>query len=192
MLDSKRRLARRAPLLIALVALAGAASPGLPMPETQEAPDGPPPVTSPWRSWHYNATPEQVRAAFEALFKEDGLTVKEQDRKSGTFTTDMAEFNDKKFGVELSIPPPKAGPKYPYFQTNDMRSGRFGIEGKIYPAAGADVRVDIRALLEIRGMDQKVKTMRWIPRTSNGAVEQQYFTRLSLHLLAHAGESAQR
>ena len=189
MQESKRRLARLAPLLIAL---AGAASPGLPMPEPLEVPDAPPPVTSPWRSWHYHAKPEQVRAALEALFKEDGLTIKEQDLKSGTFTTDLVEFNDKKFGVELSIPPPKAGAKYPWFQTNDMRSGRFGIEGKIFPAAGEDVRVDIRALLEIRGMDQKVKSMRWIPRYSNGAVEQQYFTRLSLQLLATTGESAQR
>ncbi len=189
MQHSKRRLARLAPLLIALV---GAASPGLSMPEPQESPDVPPPVTSPWRSWHYNATPDQVRSAFESLFKEDSLSIKEQDRKAGTFITDMAEFGEKKFGVEVSIPPPKAGAKYPYFQTNDMRSGRFGIEAKIYPAAGSEVRVDIRALLEIRGMDQKGRAMRWIPRYSNGAVEQQYFTRLSLRLLESAGESAQR
>lgn len=201
MQDSQRRLFR---LALLLVVISGLVSPALTKPEVREgeaepqapdasqAPDAPPPVSSPWRSWHYNATPEQVRSAFEALFKEDGLSIKLEDKKSGSFTTDLVEFNDKKFGVEVSLPPPKAGPKYPWFQTNDMRSGRFGIEGKIYPAAGADTRVDIRALLEIRGMDQKVKSMRWIPRYSNGAVEQQYFTRLSLRLLAAAGEAAQR
>ena len=195
MQDSQGRPFRLALLLIVLSSLT---SPGWTRPESQEAEkapqpsEDPPPVNSPWRTWHYNATPQQIRSAFETLFKEDGLSVKQEDKKSGTFMTDRVEFNDKKFGVEVSLPPPKAGPKYPWFQTNDMRSGRFGIEGRIYPASGSEVRVDIRAMLEINAVDQKVKSMRWVPRYSNGAVEQQYFTRLSMILLASAGQDAPR
>lgn len=175
------------------LALGAIAAPAAPMPEGEGDSDAPPAVTSPWRTWQFNAPPERIRAELSALFKEDGLSLKEEDRKAGTFVTDLVEFDEKKFGVELSIPPPKAGPKYPWFQTNDMKSGRFGIEGKIHPVHGAEVRVDLRALLEIRGMDQKIRSMRWIPRYSNGAVESLYFTRLSMRLLpAATGESTRR
>jgi hypothetical protein len=83
----------------------------------------------------------------------------------------------------VGVPPPKAGPKYPYFQLNVMTSGKYGLEGRLTGVSEARTRLDLRALLEARGMDEKIRGMRWIPRVSNGEVERYFFTRLSLRLL---------
>ncbi|PYQ14125.1 MAG: hypothetical protein DMH00_02380 [Acidobacteria bacterium] len=167
---------------------------GAPEPSAQKVEEtAPSPVNSPWKTWQFNAPPERVRAELLVLMKEDRLNLKEESRKDGTLLTDLVEFNDKKFGVDVSIPPPKATPKYPWFQTNEMRSGRYGLEAKLSPLGSTSTRVDLRALLQIRGMDGKIRAMRWIPRYSNGAVEQQYFTRLSLRLLpSTVGDNTRR
>ena len=177
----------RAPLLAGLVTLilCAPASGQAQEPSDKAVPDpeGPPPVSSPWRTWQFNGSLERVREQLEALMKEDGLAFKEQNKATGSFVTDLVEFDDKKFGVEVSIPPPKASPKYPWFQLNSMTSGRFGLEGRLSALSESQTRLDLRALLEIRAMDKKIRALRWIPRYSNGAVEQLYFTRLSMSLL---------
>jgi hypothetical protein len=169
-----------------LMALLCAPAWGGPEADTKEdpsAPLDPPPVTSPWRAFQFNGTLQQVREHLEALLKEDGLTLKEQNKNTGSFLTDLVEFDEKKFGVDVSTPPPKASPKYPWFQTIEMTSGRFGFEGRLSPLAEGQTRLDLRALLEIRAMDKKLRGMRWVPRYSNGSIEQVYFTRLALSLL---------
>jgi hypothetical protein len=144
--------------------------------------DGPPKVNSPWKTWQFNGPPEKVRSELFSLIQEQGLTLTRQDTKEGTFVTDLIEFDDKKFGVDVSVPPPKAGPKYPYFQLNSMTSGKYGLEGRLRPISAEQSRLDLRALLEIRGMDQSIRAMRWVPRISNGEVERFFFTRLAFRL----------
>jgi hypothetical protein len=152
--------------------------------EEKHPPDeGPPQVVSPWQSLDFNGSLERVHADLFALIKEQGLTVTAEDEKKGSFVTDLVEFDDKKFGVDVGVPPPKAGPKYPYFQLNTMTSGKFGLEGHLVSTPDGRTHLDLRALLETRGMDEKIRGMRWIPRVSNGEVERYFFTRLSLKLL---------
>jgi hypothetical protein len=167
-------------------------SPARPAAPENKAPEegGPPPVSSPWQSWQFNGSLEKVRSELLALCREDGLAPDHEDPKSGSFRTGMVEFNDKKFGVDVSVPPPKASPKYPYFQLNDMTAGRYGLEARLSPGASGQTHLDLRALLEIQGMDQKIRAMRWIPRISNGEVERYYFTRLALRLLNPPADGA--
>jgi len=155
----------------------------------QEVSPPPPPVSSPWRSAQFAAPLEKVRAELLALIQEDRLGVTGEEKAAGTFVTGMVEFDDKKFGVDVSIPPPKLSNKYPYAQLNAMTSGRYGLEGRLQEVAPDQTRLDLRALLEIRGLDHRARTMRWIPRVSNGEVERNYFTRLSLRLLRPQGAS---
>jgi hypothetical protein len=153
----------------------------------------PPAVSSPWRTQDFPAPLERVRSEILAMATEDGLTVQEGDKeekKEGRFRTGLVVFDDKRFGVDVSIPPPKASPKYPFFQLNEMTSGRYGLEGRVWSLSPTQVRVDLRALLEIRGMDQKERTLRWIPRLSNGQIESNYFTRLSQRLLQIANDGS--
>jgi hypothetical protein len=152
--------------------------------------EGPPQVVSPWQSWDFNGSRERVRSEMLSLIKEQGLTITAEDEKKGTFVTDLVEFDDKKFGVDVGVPPPKAGPKYPYFQLNAMTSGKFGLEGRFSGATDGRTHLDLRALLETRGMDEKIRGMRWIPRVSNGEVERYFFTRLSLKLLNTPSDSS--
>jgi hypothetical protein len=152
-----------------------------------------PQVSSPWRTQDFTAPLERVRTELLAMATEDGLTVQEGDKeekKEGRFRTDLVDFDSKRFGVDVSIPPPKANPKYPFFQLNAMTSGRYGLEGRVWSLSSTQVRVDLRALLEIRGMDQKVHALRWVPRFSNGEIEANYFTRLSQRLLKIANDGS--
>jgi hypothetical protein len=179
-------------MLMALLCAPVWGAPASDVKEEPPAPLEPPPVTSPWRTFQFNGTPQQVRERLEALMKEDGLTVKEQNKDAGSFLTDLVEFDDKKFGVDVSIPPTKASPKYPWFQMNEMTSGRFGLEGRLSPLGEGQTRLDLRALLEIRAFDRRIHAMRWIPRYSNGSVEQVYFTRLALSLLQPSSQAPSR
>jgi hypothetical protein len=161
--------------------------------EEKAAPGALPEVSSPWRTQDFVAPLEKVRSELLAMATEDGLTVQEGDKeekKEGRFKTDLVEFDSNRFGVDVSIPPPKASPKYPFFQLNQMTAGRYGLEGRVWSLSPTQVRVDLRALLEIRGMDQKVRTLRWVPRLSNGEIESNYFTRLSQRLLKAANEGS--
>lgn len=175
------------PLLVLLAPGAGAVAQE-PEP-AQEVSPLPPPVSSPWRTAQFAAPLEKVRAELTALIQEDRLAVTGEEKEVGTFVTGMVEFDDKKFGVDVSIPPPKLSNKYPYAQLNTMTSGRYGLEGRLQEVAPGQIRLDLRALLETRGLDHKAGTMRWIPRVSNGEVERNYFTRLSLRLLRPQGAS---
>ncbi len=167
--------------------------PGFAAPEGKKpAEDVPPPVVSPWQSWDFDGSIDRVRSEFLLLVKEEGLTATVREERTGHFVTDLVEFNDKKFGVDVAIPPPKAGPKYPYFQLNDMTSGRFGLEARLGRLSDSRTHVDLRALLEIRGMDEKIRGMRWVPRISNGEVERYFFTRLSLRLLKPPATNSSR
>jgi len=153
----------------------------------------PPEVSSPWRTQDFTAPLERVRTELLAMVAEDGLTVQEGDKKEkreGRFRTDLIAFDSKRFGVDVSIPPPKANAKYPFFQTNVMTSGRYGLEGRVWSLSPTQARVDLRALLEINGMDQKEHMLRWIPRLSNGEIESNYFTRLSQRLLKIANDGS--
>jgi hypothetical protein len=140
-------------------------------------------LSSPWRDIQFGAPLERVRAELLTLLKEDGLTVVPEETEEGRFVTDIVEFDDKKFGVDVSIPPPKLSPKYPYAQLNSMTSGRYGLEGRLRPLSAGMTRLELRANLETRGMDQKARAMRWIPRYSNGEVERSLFTRLASRIL---------
>jgi len=175
-------------LLLVSISIAPATGAATPEPEPGQE-SGPPPVSSPWRSQQFDAPLEKVRSELLALIQEDGLALAREESKDGTFATGRVEFDDKKFGVDVSIPPPKLSSKYPYAQLNSMTSGRYGLEWRLSEASPDQTRLDLRALLEIRGMDRRAKARRWIPRYSNGEVERQYFTRLSLRLLKPPGGS---
>ena len=146
-------------------------------------PEGPPPAASPWRDQHFNAPAERLRAELRALLSEDHLALREEGNEDGTFHTDLVEFDKKKFGVDVSIPPPKSSPEFPYYTTNTLESGRFGFEGKIVPERSNQSHLHLRALREGRAMDKRAGARRWLPRASNGEVERNYFTRLALRLL---------
>jgi len=185
---------RRFPLFFLLMGLSGLlpAAPDLEEGKVTEG-DVPPLISSPWRSWHFGAPLDRVRSELLSLLKEDGLTIVEEDRAAGNLLTDKIQFDSKRFGVDVSIPPPKAGPKYPWFQMNAMTSGRYGLEGKVSTLGPGQTGVDLRAVLEIQGMDQKIRAMRWVPRYSNGTVEQHYFSRLGFRLIPPpSGESSPR
>jgi len=160
----------------------------MPEPEPQQE-NGPPSVSSPWKNQQFDAPLERVRSELLALIQEDGLALVREERKDGTFATGWVDFDNKKFGVDVSIPPPKLTSKYPYAQPNSMTSGRYGLEGRLSRVSPLQTRLDLRAFLEIRGVDRKAYVTRWIPRLSNGEVERQYFTRLSLRLLKPPGGS---
>ena len=177
-------------LLLMLLSFSSPLPAGTETPESEPPQsEGPPPVTSPWRNMMYAAPLERVRAELLALVAEDGLAVTREDRSDGSFATGLVEFNDKKFGVDVSVPPPKMSNKYPYAQLITMTSGRYGLEGRLAEESPGRTRLDLRALLEIRGHDHKALAMRWIPRYSNGEVERNYFTRLHLRLLKAPAEA---
>jgi len=173
-------------LLLVTILMAPATGAATTEPESQPE-DGPPVVSSPWRSQQFNAPLERVRSELLALIQEDDLALVQDDRKDGTFSTGWVEFDSKKFGTDVSIPPPKLTTQYPYAQLNTMTSGRYGLEGRLSRSSPRQTRLDLRALLEGRGVDRKAIVMRWISRLSNGEVERQYFTRLSLRLLKPPG-----
>ena len=190
-MPSRRALLRKIaglPLHLLLVAILLAPAAGAPT-EGQDLQQetGPPPVSSPWESQQFNAPLERVRSELLALLQEDGLALVREEREEGTFATGLVDFDDKKFGVDVSIPPPKISARYPYAQMNSMRTGRYGLEGRLSGMSPTQTRLDLRALLEIRAADRKKMVTRYVPRISNGQVERQYFTRLSLRLLKPPG-----
>jgi len=177
-------------LLLLLLSLSPLIAAGTETPEAeppQEA--GPPRVSSPWRNGIFDAPLERVRAELRALMTEDGLALTGEEKSDGSFATGLVEFDDKKFGADVSVPPPQLSNKYPYVQMRSMTSGRYGLEGRLVEESPDRTRLDLRALLEIRGQDHKARVMRWIPRYSNGEVERNYITRLHLRLLKAPGNT---
>jgi hypothetical protein len=148
--------------------------------------DLPPPITSPYLNWQFDAPKAKTWEALQALIKEDGLTIKEKNDTAGSFVTELLEFDEKKFTVDVSIPPPRANPKYPWLQPIVMTSGRYGLDGKLSSLGPNKTRLDLKAILEIAAINSKVGGKHWVPRYSNGAIEHQYFSRLSFRLLAEA------
>jgi len=182
--------ARLLPILLLLAIPSMAQSQAQKAGKKADLPEGPPPAASPWRTWKLDASEERVHSTLLALLREDGLTPVEGDRSNVTLATNLIEFDNKRFGVSVSIPPPKATPQYPYFQLNVMTSGRYGLECRIAPGGPNQTRVDLRALLETRGFDKNLNVQRWVPRSSNGEVESNYFTRLALRLLSKPAPAA--
>ncbi len=175
-----------AALFLALPTLAASESPAPGEKPPQD--EGPAPLNSPWRTSQFNGSLEKVRDAFLAILKEEGLDVTRGEEPPDSFVTSLVEFDKKKFGVQVSIPPPKLSPKYPYAQLNQMYSGKYGLEGHFSRLSAEQTRLDLRAELQILAMDEKARAERWVPRYSNGEVERYYFTRLSLLLLHPASE----
>jgi hypothetical protein len=168
---------------------AGPDTPEIPNPEEEAAPV----LNSPILSWQFNGTLERVRDTLIDLLKKDGLSLKEENREAGTFMTDLVNFNAKKFGVNVSIPPPRVNPKYPWLQSIAVSNGRFGLEGRLIAVGPESTRLDLRALLEVQAMNTKKGELTWTPRYSNGTIEHQYFSRLAVSLPPPpSGESAPR
>jgi len=145
-------------------------------------PEGPPPVSSPWRSLEVSATPDRVRTELLSLFKAEGLTVVEEIRSDAILRTDLIPFDREKFAVSVATPPPKATAEYPYYQMNAMMVGRFGLESHVVRSGPGRTRLDLRALLEAQAMSKNDRVMLWIPRISNGEVEKVYLSRLASRL----------
>ena len=143
-----------------------------------------PVVNSPTQSWQFKGSLEKVREALLAVLKEDGLSIKEENRSAGTFVTDLVAFDSKRFAVDISIPPPRANDKYPWLQSIAVLSGRYGLEGKLSAEGPETTRLDLKALIEVTAMNAKKRTMAWVPRLSNGTVERSFFSDLGLKLLA--------
>jgi hypothetical protein len=154
-----------------------------PEPKAQEE-DPIPLVNSPILTWQFNGSLRKVRDAMVALLKEDGLSIKEENRTTGSFVTDLVSFDSKKFGVDVSSPPPRADPAYPWLQSIEVNNGRFGLEGKLVAAGPETTRLDLRALIEVTAIYTKKGTVSWLPRYSNGTIEHFFFSRLGLKLLA--------
>jgi hypothetical protein len=170
---------------VSFLVVLGSWAPLFAAPEAKTQEEDPiPVVNSPIQSWQFNGNLERVREAFLALLKEDGLSIKEENRSNGTFVTDLVSFDSKKFGVDISIPPPRANAKYPWLQSIAVNSGRYGLEGK-FSVAGAELtRLDLKALIEVTAMNARKGTTAWVPRLSNGTVERFYFSNLGMKLLA--------
>ena len=141
--------------------------------------EGPPPVNSPWRTLEVSADPDHVRTELLSLFKAEGLTVVEEKRSEAILRTDLIPFDAKKFAATVATPPPKASAEYPYYQTNAMRVGRFGLESHVVRRGPGRTRLDLRALLEIQALSKNQGVMLWVPRISNGAIENIYLSRLA-------------
>jgi len=168
------------------------AAPGAPEPKTQDE-NAIPTLNSPILTWQFNGSLEKVRQALLAILKEDGLSIKEENRGTGAFVTDLVNFDSKKFGVDVSLPPPRANPQYPWLQSIAVNSGRFGLDGKLTVAGAENTRLDLKAIIEVTAMSTKKGGTFWIPRYSNGTIEHLYFSRLGMKLLpSPAGESAPR
>jgi len=160
-----------------------AAGTAAPEPKAQEE-DPVPVVNSPILTWQFNGSLQKVLDAMVALLKEDGLSIKEENRTTGTFVTDLVNFDSKKFGVDVSSPPPRANPAYPWLQSIEVTNGRFGLEGKLVAAGPETTRLDLRALIEVTAIYTKKGNVIWVPRYSNGTIEHLFFSRLGLKLLA--------
>ena len=174
----------------AMMVVIMSAGPSFAVPDSKPAPGPkpasvpPPSVSSPWQTWRFSAPPERVKAELLALFKEDGLPLESEDAAAGSLHTGRAEFDKDKFGQQdVSIPPPRASEKYPYYQLIAMTSGRLGFECKLSPLPESQTRIDLRARLEIRAYDRNRREWVWVPRYSNGLVERTYFNRLTLRLV---------
>ncbi|MCI0656113.1 MAG: hypothetical protein L0170_03480, partial [Acidobacteria bacterium] len=101
--------------------------------------------------------------------------------------------DSKRFGVDISIPPPRANAKYPWLQNIAVTSGRYGLEGKLSVAGPEVTRLDLKALIEVTAMNARKGTTAWVPRFSNGTVERFYFSNLGMKLLATpTGDGAPR
>jgi len=159
-----------------------AAANSTPEPKLPEG-DAPPAVVSPTQTWQFSGSLDKVREAMLALLKEDGLSIKEESRSTGTFVTDLVNFDTKKFGVDVSSPPPRANPGYPWLQSISVNNGRFGLEGRLVAAGPETTRLDLRALIEVTAINTKKGAVSWVPRYSNGTIEHFYFSRLGLKLL---------
>ena len=144
--------------------------------------DAPPVVNSPTLTWQFNGSLDKVREAMLAVLKEDGLSIKEESR-GGTFVTDLVSFDTKKFGVDVSAPPPRANPAYPWLQSISVNNGRYGLEGKLVASGPETTRLDLRALIEVTAINTKKGAVTWVPRYSNGTIEHFYFSRLGLKLV---------
>lgn len=179
---------------VSFLALLGLWAPLLATPEAKSQEEDPiPVVNSPTQTWQFNGNLERVREALLAMLKEDGLSIKEENRSNGTFVTDLVNFDSKRFGVDISIPPPRANAKYPWLQNIAVTSGRYGLEGKLSVAGPEVTRLDLKALIEVTAMNARKGTTAWVPRFSNGTVERFYFSNLGMKLLATpTGDGAPR
>lgn len=142
----------------------------------------PPPVSSPWRNREFSLDPVQIRQALLELLEVDGLKIQEPTGEEDILRTGLIEFGQEKFGENVSSLPPKASNEYPFFQDNQMKSGQFGLEVMIRDRGDGSTRIQLRALLEARALDRRSSHWRWVPRRSNGAIENSYFSRLTQKL----------
>lgn len=155
-------------------------------PDAKEQDDTPLPVSSPYLTMQFSGDLEKVRESFQALLKEDGLALKEDPKNPAAFSTDMVHFDDKKFGMAVSTPPPRANPKYPWLQSIAANSGRYGLEGRFFSTGAQTTRIELRAIIEVTAINTRKGGTAWVPRYSNGTIEHLTFSRLALKLLPPA------
>jgi len=173
--------------ILVLWGLGGALAVASEAPEAKEQDEeAAPAVISPYLNWQFNGSLEKVRESLQAVLKEDGLTLKEDAKSPGTFVTDLVVFDEKRFGVNVSTPPPRANPKYPYLQAIAVNAGRYGLEGRLSSAGPQATRLEIRALIEVSAINTRKGGTVWIPRYSNGTIEHLAFSRIALKMLAPA------
>lgn len=172
-------------LWVSFLALMGSWAPLLGAPEAKsQEEDAIPVVNSPTVTWQFNGSLERVRDNLLTILKEDGLSIKEESRSTGTFVTDLVNFDSKKFGVDVSIPPPRANANYPWLQAIAVLSGRFGLEGRLSAVGPEATRLDLKAIIEVTAMNAKKGNIAWVPRYSNGTVERSYISSLGIKLVA--------
>ena len=160
-------------------------SAGAPAPE---APAEPAPQTAPVEAARgFAVDAATVRTALLGLLQDEAFPLTPEP--SGEIVTEFTYFAPSRFGRSVATAPPKVSPTFPFYQTNEMQTGKARLHASIEPN-GAGSRVRVEALLMSPAFNRLTYERAEIPRQSNGTIERYFLDKLEERLSAGKPQTA--
>ena len=104
----------------------------------------------------------------------------------GLIQTEFLEFPSGTFGHSVATKPRRIAWEYGYYHRVVLDSGRVRLKLSVRPAKGG-TRVAVNADLEEYNYHRDLRVFLWVPRESNGAIEE-FFLRRVQELLENPGK----
>jgi hypothetical protein len=134
------------------------------------------------------ADPPAVRTAFLALLQEEAFPLT-PDSSGMEIVTEFTYFAANRFGHNVAMPPPKVSPTFPFYQMNNMVTGKARLRASI-ESNGTGSRVRVEALLLSPAVNRLTYESVEIPRDSNGTIEKHFLDKLEERLSAAQPQTA--
>ena len=130
----------------------------------------------------YTADRETLRAAVFAVLEAAGLELNpETESEVGDIVTAYRAFTPEDFGRNVATPAPRESRTYPFFQPQDLATGKYRLRATIEP--GEEHRyLTFRAEILARAFNRITYEHQDLSRTSNGVIERYFHNRITAYL----------